>query len=442
MAKNNKEYEAELTELYLLSNILNYPDLYDRYKSFFNDKNLWLDRHHRLIEGIADHYIKFKALPSFELAKTYAKNLNIINDDKNVVDDFLYEYFKNKTYTNLIMSSVYNYDFGELKHKIKIAEQQLEAASKKYDIRSIDDDFDEIMADIDADKLPTGYKVIDDRLNGGLERGTLTFFAAPPGGGKSIGMQNLAINYAKAGQKVLYLSIELSKKLIYQRLAAIKTNTPTSELIANKNTFKNLDLTVEVLKFGSTVDDINNYINQYINVRGYTPDVLIIDYLDLLNDNTIDRSNKFDQHEQLSVKLRELAIDYNFVAITASQINRSGHGEDKFESKHIAGGISKINTADNLIGLKIDKIKGECELFFIKTRTSSGDDSVVLSYNTRSMLLTDTVELSTTDKLKKAIELRGGNVPVPSPAPPTTTPNINQIRATIAAKAINKKGRR
>ena len=53
----------------------------------------------------------------------------------------------------------------------------------------------------------------------------------------------------------------------------------------------------------------------------------------------------------MSEELRNLAMETNTLFVTASQLNRGAVEEIEFHHHHIAGGISKIQTADNVIGI-------------------------------------------------------------------------------------------
>ena len=73
--------------------------------------------------------------------------------------------------------------------------------------------------------------------------------------------------------------------------------------------------------------------------------------------------------------------------------HNSGVQETDFDISHIAGGISKLNTADNVMALFAPpslKEQGEFQIQFIKTRSSSGNGSKInLAYDRESLRITD-----------------------------------------------------
>ena len=86
---------------------------------------------------------------------------------------------------------------------------------------------------------------------------------------------------------------------------------------------------------------------------------------------------------------------------TASQLNRSAVEEIEFDHSHIAGGLSKIQTADNVIGIfssKAMRERGRIQIQFMKTRSSNGvGQKIDLDFNIDSMRITDLDEQEAED---------------------------------------------
>jgi hypothetical protein len=79
--------------------------------------------------------------------------------------------------------------------------------------------------------------------------------------------------------------------------------------------------------------------------------------------------------------------------ITASQLNRSAVEEIEFDHSHIAGGISKINTADYVFGIFTSRSmreRGKYQIQCMKSRSSTGvGQKIDLEYNIDTMRITD-----------------------------------------------------
>ena len=91
--------------------------------------------------------------------------------------------------------------------------------------------------------------------------------------------------------------------------------------------------------------------------------------------------------------MRNLAVELNILLVTASQLNRGAVEEIEFDHSHIAGGISKIQTADNVIGIFTSNAmreRGRYQIQFMKTRSSSGVGSKVdLKFNPETLRIED-----------------------------------------------------
>ena len=107
----------------------------------------------------------------------------------------------------------------------------------------------------------------------------------------------------------------------------------------------------------------------------------------------VNPSDQFIKDKYVSEELRNLAIELNILFVTASQLNRGAVDEVEFDHSHIAGGISKINTADNLIGIfssRAMRERGRVQIQFMKTRSSSGVGSKLdLGYDMNTLRITD-----------------------------------------------------
>jgi KaiC/GvpD/RAD55 family RecA-like ATPase len=253
-------------------------------------------------------------------------------------------------------------------------------------------------------QISTGWPSIDKKLYGGFNRGELNIFCAGSGGGKSLFLANMGVNWAQQGLNVLYLTFELSEKLVAMRLDSMTTGIPTREI------FKNIDdvelkvkmmekkagsMQIKYMPSGKNCNDIRAYLKEYQVKKGVKPDVLLIDYLDLMMPLSVkvSPSDLFVKDKYVSEEIRNLAMETQCVTVTASQLNRSAVEEIEFDHSHISGGLSKIMTADNVIGIftsRAMKERGRYQIQFMKTRSSSGvGQKVDLEFNVDTLRITD-----------------------------------------------------
>ena len=82
-------------------------------------------------------------------------------------------------------------------------------------------------------------------------------------------------------------------------------------------------------------------------------------------------------------------MELNTIFVTAAQLNRGAVEEIEFDHSHIAGGLSKVQTADNVIGIFTSapmRERGRYQIQFMKTRSSSGvGQRVDLGFNLQSL---------------------------------------------------------
>jgi archaellum biogenesis ATPase FlaH len=256
-------------------------------------------------------------------------------------------------------------------------------------------------------QVSTGWKAMDDKLFGGMNRGELNIFAGGSGAGKSLFLANLGINWALAGLNVVYLTLELSEELVSMRMDAMVTGLATREI------FKNLDdvemkvkmvgkksgsYQVKYMPSGKTANDIRSYLKEYEIKMDRKVDVLLVDYLDLLmpQSKKISPADLFIKDKYVSEELRNLAVEKNCVFVTAAQLNRGAVEEVEFDHSHISGGLSKIQTADNVFGIFTSRAmreRGRYQIQLMKTRSSSGvGQKIDLEFNIDSLRISDLAE--------------------------------------------------
>jgi archaellum biogenesis ATPase FlaH len=253
-------------------------------------------------------------------------------------------------------------------------------------------------------QISTGWPTVDSKLYGGFNRGELQIFAGGSGSGKSLFMQNLAVNWSKAGLTGIYVTLELAEGLCSMRIDSMMTETSSRDIFKE---IENVEMKVKMLakKSGklqikylpaqSTINDLRAYCKEYEIKTGAKIDFLCVDYLDLLMPVSakVSPSDLFIKDKYVSEELRNLSKELNVLLVTASQLNRSAVEEIEFDHSHISGGISKINTADNVFGIFTSRSmreRGQYQIQLMKTRSSSGvGQKIELEFNVETLRITD-----------------------------------------------------
>jgi hypothetical protein len=151
---------------------------------------------------------------------------------------------------------------------------------------------------------------------------------------------------------------------------------------------------------GKTTNDIRAYLKEYEIKLGRKVDVLLVDYLDLLMPmgKKISAENLFVKDKYVSEELRNLAMEKQCVFVTAAQLNRGAVEEVEFDHSHISGGLSKIQTADNVFGIFTSRAmreRGKYQIQLMKTRSSSGVGMKIdLNFDVDTLRITNSDEQS------------------------------------------------
>src|SRR5210317_2092691 len=311
-------------------------------------------------------------------------------------------------------------------------------------------------------QVSTGWPSIDKKLFGGFNRGELNIWAGGSGAGKSLFLQNMAVNFATEGMNVLYISLELSEALTAMRIDSMLTG------IATRDVFKNLDdvemkvkmmgkksrrIKIKYMHNGKNANDLRSYVKEWSIKNKCKPDVLLIDYLDLMMPLSVkvSPSDLFVKDKYVSEELRNLAMELGCVFVTASQLNRAAVEEIEFDHSHISGGLSKIQTADNVIGIFTSRAmreRGRYQLQLMKTRSSSGvGQKVDLEFNIETLRITDLDEnesestnggnrgsSSIIDSIKRKTEIQ--NTQDPTNDDPTQGVSVGKIRGKVESTKL------
>jgi replicative DNA helicase len=256
-------------------------------------------------------------------------------------------------------------------------------------------------------QVSTGWPQMDRILYGGFSRGELNIFAGGSGSGKSLVMMNIALNWLSQGLSGVYITLELNEELVALRTDAMLTSTSTKDI---RRDIGQTELKVKMMgkKFGdyrikalpaqSNVNDMRAYIKEVQIQTGIKIDFIMVDYLDLIMPVTVkvNPNDQFIKDKYSAEELRNLAIELKVLMVTASQLNRSAVEEIEFDHSHIAGGISKINTADFVFGIFTSRAmreRGKYQMQCMKSRSSQGvGNKVDLDYDIETMRITDNGE--------------------------------------------------
>ena len=212
-------------------------------------------------------------------------------------------------------------------------ERATEAPKASQDNNSLGDImaniFDELESGTVIDKVKTGIPIIDKCTNG-IAPSELVTIGAKSGVGKSALAVRIAINMFKADKKVLIVSREMSKKQVAERILLSHSGV-TKEQYENRDfndeQWVRIVETMEAFSGdGIIIDDKISTIQEIKQaVRCTKPDVLIVDYVQLLTPSN-PRDSRERQVAEISRELKKMTSDFDMVVIQLTQLAEKGIG--------------------------------------------------------------------------------------------------------------------
>jgi len=405
----SKEYSTELQKLFLEMMVQN-AESYLRVQNIYNPDNF--DRSLKeAAKFIKDHIEGHKSMPTAEqilaVTTTDLKPVPDLND--NHYEWFMGEFetfTKKQELERAVLKAadmIEKGDFDPIEKLIKDAVQI--SLTKDMGTEYFADPRARLMKIKDNNgQVSTGWSTMDKRLFGGMNRGELNIFAGGSGSGKSLFMQNIAINWVTQGLSGVFLTLELSEELCAMRMDSMVANISTKEIFRDLDQLelkvkmtgkKSGSLRIKYMPAQSNVNQIRAYLKELEVQTGRKTDFIMVDYLDLVMPVSakVSPNDLFVKDKYVSEELRNLAKELGILMVTASQLNRSAVEEIEFDHSHISGGISKINTADNVFGIftsRAMKERGKYQIQCMKSRSSTGVGMKIdLDYNIETMRITD-----------------------------------------------------
>lgn len=247
----------------------------------------------------------------------------------------------------------------------------------------------------------TLFPSLDKELDGGTARGEMGMVIAPAGRGKSLYLSNQGKVSLLQGKKVLYASFEMGVNKIAQRFDSLLTLIPQNKLKSDvlnissrlkifKDNFIGCNLRIK--QFSPVVHNVNTikaYLSQLKNYEGFVPDVIIIDYLELVGP-THTNVMPHQIQELISREIYSLGKEENVAIWTATQSNRKGAEANIITDVELADCYGKIRPPDLVFSLNQDEEEydsGKMRCYIIKARNAKRGYIIPMkvNYNTLEM---------------------------------------------------------
>lgn len=355
----NEEYFVDKNHKIIFNKIKEYQEKYGK-KPSINDIKLLIETDNSVTEKDSEDCYEFLS----EL-----KKIEKVDDIKLLVKQ-IESWCQSRALELAILEGVEIIQTGKSKGSIK--DKIEKALAVEFDVKIGMDFFKDAPARYDKyimeeEVIPTDIEMMNILLNGGFRKKAIHCFNGRVNIGKSAILCSLASCFLKQGRNVVYISGEMSEDMISKRIDANLLDIPVNNL--NKNLDKKVYLSkikeifsktqgkliVKEYPTGSANSNhISNLLNEIKTKRGFTPEVLILDYLNIFGSSKLNANaalNSYQYVKSIAEEMRGIAVNFDLAFITATQINRSNFNNNDLDMTSTSESIGLAATMDFMAGI-------------------------------------------------------------------------------------------
>jgi len=376
-----------------ISSLLTHKEFLINIHDILSDEYFDNQAHKWIINEILRYYDKYHTTPSMDILKIEMKRIDnevlslsireqlreayqASDEDLEYVQEEFSTFCKNQQLKKALLSSVDLLkagDFDGIKH---LVESALKAGNDKNMGHEYNKDIESRFREDARTTIPTPWDKINGLLQGGLGNGDFGLIFGSPGGGKSWSLVALGGYAVRMGYNVIHYTLELGEAYVGRRYDAFFSKIPVDKILQHRDKIEDLipqlegELIIKEFPTGrATMSTIESHIAK-VSDSGIKPDLVIIDYVDLLGTKkkTADRKGEIDD---IYTSTKGLARELDIPIWSVSQVNRAGAKDDIVEGDKAAGSYDKIMITDVCISLsrkKADKVNGTGRFHIMKNR--------------------------------------------------------------------------
>jgi len=390
--KNLNQYGPHF-QIKVLSSLLTHKEFLVNIQDILSDEYFDNQAHKWVIKEVLRYYDKYHTTPSMDILKVEVKKIDnevlqlsvkeqlreayqASDEDLEYVQEEFTGFCKNQQIKKALMSSVDLLKAGDFDSIKSIISNALQAGNDKNVGHEYLKDLESRFREDARTTIPTPWTRINELLQGGLGNGDFGLIFGNPGGGKSWSLVALGGFAVKMGYNVVHYTLELGEQYVGRRYDAFFSRIPVDKILKNRERIEEIipslegELIIKEFPTGrATMSTIESHITK-ITDMGIKPDLVIIDYVDLLGTKkkTADRKGEIDDIYQST---KGLARQLDIPIWSVSQVNRAGAKDDIVEGDKAAGSYDKIMITDVCISLsrkKADKVNGTGRFHIMKNR--------------------------------------------------------------------------
>ncbi|ADQ05196.1 DnaB domain protein helicase domain protein [Caldicellulosiruptor owensensis OL] len=250
---------------------------------------------------------------------------------------------------------------------------QLKTAFYPYALISIAPSYEEFIKSEKFATIPTGFKMLDDVLNGGLIAGNLYVFGAKPSVGKTTFLLQLIDNFLQQDYECVFLSAEMPKEEILTRIFCREYGLKRANVAVPAFDFyrKLRTRTAEAEEIQEYMDVVKDYTKKYAFklhiveeqklesipyiLERLSKPILFIDYLQLLQPAKPYQSDK-QRVDLIMEELFEIKNHFLIPVVAISSLNRENYDKDDITAFKESGSIEYSTAAAFLMQRDHDRV--------------------------------------------------------------------------------------
>ena len=209
-----------------------------------------------------------------------------------------------------------------------------------------------------VERTACGIPSMDRALGGGLGKKELVCVAAPPGAGKSYLLCIAGANMLCARNNILHYTLEMSEEITSLRYDSAILNKTSDEIKCDIVKAKDLlerrrkvmEENLVIKEFPTKSASVNTFRAHILKLReqrGFIPDVIIVDYGDIMK-ATRSFNNRYEEQGSIFQDLRGLAQELNVPIFSATQTNRGSMSKDIVTMEDLGDSFDKARIMDGL----------------------------------------------------------------------------------------------
>jgi hypothetical protein len=298
------------------------------------------------------------------------------DDDLAYVEEEFSNFCKNQQLKKALLTSVDLLNAGDYDSIRHLVDNALKAGGDKNLGLEYSKDIESRYREEHRIAVPTPWPIFNDLMQGGLGEGDFGLIFGNPGGGKSWTLIALGAYAVQQGFNVIHYTLELGEDYVGRRYDACFTNIPVNTILQHKEAVEKEiiglpgNLVIKEYSPGkASISTLESHIQKCIDLD-FKPDLILIDYVDLLRSKRNNRERK-DEIDDIYLSTKGLARELKVPIWSVSQVNRAGAKDDIIEGDKAAGSYDKIMITDVAISLsrkKEDKVAGTGRFHIMKNR--------------------------------------------------------------------------